>query len=305
MGTATIGPLTGPVNYSDGSSGTVTFPAQTVPTSAPPDPGGGGLPLPPGYAEGDLIWSEPFSRLDTNKWQTWMGDAQWGRWSNRGTLPDPLSAMNSGGNMEEYYDPSQLAFGSDGLVITAIRNTSQSGYTWKSGAMCTEGKWKTPLGKTALFRIVAQCPDMATGAWPAWWHLDGGAEIDMFEGGFTPGGIVPNRVLATTLQPNNPSIQTDAGTDLSKSFVTYDHEYVPGQSITSWTNGIQKACITKSVPSGQYELIINLQIASSHTQGWHTVVSNATPNPSILRIKSLRVYSHTVTALGRELRNWT
>ena len=68
-------------------------------------------------------------------------------------------------------------------------------------------------------------------------------------------------------------------------------EYVPGVSIKMFLDGILIATFTSSVPTGAYELIMNLQVAGPNTSGWHTVATSSSPAGE-LDIAEVQVY-HT------------
>ncbi|RUW66006.1 hypothetical protein, partial [Mesorhizobium sp. M4B.F.Ca.ET.049.02.1.2] len=138
--------------------------------------GGGGSSLPPptGYTTSQLIFEDTFAghSLDSTKWIPAIAD-QNGIWQQ--SVPSPYSAMNAGGFDAEYFDPAQISTGPSGLKIVATRSNRFAGYAWKSGAICTHGKFSFAGGYA---QIRMKQPDVSTGGWPGFWHLEGGAEID-------------------------------------------------------------------------------------------------------------------------------
>lgn len=264
--------------------------SQWGPTNSPAPSASGGpsptsMPAPPGYSQ--LIFSDKFSgpTLDSSKWIHQIAD-EYGIWDNHGALPSPYSASNAGGYNAEYFSPAALSFGASGLTLTAKRDTSQSGYTWQSGCITTHGKF-TFQGGYAQFR--AKMPDSSTGLWGALWFLEGGAEIDLHESGFTGFGPV-NQVIAANLHTTgNTQKFWDSGLDLSADYHIYGMEYLPGQSVKIFFDGTQIAQYTSNVPTGAMTILINLQVAQN-AAGWHTVYSSSTPSPAKMYVSEVQVW---------------
>ena len=68
------------------------------------------------------------------------------------------------------------------------------------------------------------------------------------------GGVVGNNV--------------NTGVDLSADYHVYGMEYIPGQSIKMYLDGVLRATYTQNIPTGAYEILINLQVAGSQAAGW-------------------------------------
>jgi beta-glucanase (GH16 family) len=263
-----------------------TGPTGGIPPPSPPPPPSGDmatLAASLGYPASRLKWNETFAgtTLDSTKWIPQIAD-QNGIW--RKSVPAPLSATNSGGFDAEYFDPAQVVV-NNGLTITAARSTAQAGYTWKSGCICTHGKFAIPSG---LVLIKMQQPDCSSGMWPGLWLLEGGGEIDIQEGGYSSGN--PNQVMASNLHAGSSGQAIkDTGIDLSAGYNIFGMEYKPGVSLKTFMNGIMIATYTSGIPTGAYQLLINLQVAQG-TSGWHTVNGPNTPSPSVMRVAGVQWY---------------
>ena len=70
-------------------------------------------------------------------------------------------------------------------------------------------------------------------------------------------------------------------TNITSGYNTYGFQYIPGQSVTVYFNGKQVYQDSRAATSRPqaYYLLIELQVASSSTSGWHTspVVQHAEP----------------------------
>ncbi len=248
----------------------------------------GTMPPPTGYTK--LIFDDAFSgtTLNSNKWIPQIAD-QYGIWSNNGKLAYPLSAVgNQGLNNAEYGSPSGVIV-NDGLKLLAKKDTSQPGYTWRSGYITTHGKFTFSGG---YVQIRARMPDSRTGGWGALWFLEGGGEIDLQESGFTAlGSAIVNRVMSANLRtPGNTQQFYNTGVDLSAGYHTYGMAYLPGQSITMYFDGKQVARYTSNVPTGAYTIVATMQMAQN-ASSWHTVVSSQTPSPLIMKISEIQVWT--------------
>jgi beta-glucanase (GH16 family) len=245
------------------------------------------LPPPAGYTISQLIFEDTFtgSSLDSTKWIPAVAD-QNGIW--RQSVPSPYSAVNAGGFSAEYYDPAQISTGPSGLKIVATRSNRFAGYTWKSGIICTHGKFTFPGGYA---QIRMKQPDVSTGGWPGFWHLEGGGEIDTQEGGFLNGSVPVNRVLASALIAATTNQQFfDAGVDLSADYHVWGMEYMPGVSIKFYFDGVLKRIVTTNVPTGAMTLLISLSIANSSASDWRTAYDSSTPATLELDVTDVQVY---------------
>ncbi len=82
------------------------------------------------------------------------------------------------------------------------------------------------------------------------------------------------------------------GTDITSGYNTYGFQYTPGKSVTVYFNGKQVDQDSSSnISSEAYYMLIELQVASSATSGWHTALSSSTPSPSNMNISEVQVYS--------------
>ncbi|MER8716073.1 glycoside hydrolase family 16 protein [Mesorhizobium sp. M0203] len=271
----------------------ICFTALMIVTCCTSGGGGGSSLLPPaGYTTSQLIFEDTFTghSLDSTKWTPAIAD-QNGIWQQ--SVPSPYSAVNAGGFNAEYFDPAQISTGPSGLKIVATRSNRFAGYTWKSGAICTHGKF-TFAGGYAQIRM--KQPDVSTGGWPGFWHLEGGAEIDTQEGGFLNGSVSSNGVLANALlAATNEQRFFDAGVDLSADYHVWGMEYIPGVSIKFYFDGVLKRTVTTNVPTDAMTLLINLSIANSSASGWHTAYDSSTPATLELEVTDVQVYHLSMT----------
>lgn len=253
---------------------TVTRPTQIM---APPH----------GYSH--LIFEDGFvgPTLDSTKWIPQIAD-QNGIWQNYGALPNPLSAVGNAGKFKaEYGNPLEIAV-RHGLTLTAHRDTSQKGYQWRAGYICTHGKFTFDHGY-AQFR--AKMPDSRTGGWGAIWFLEGGGEIDLDESGFSQiGKDKVNRIMAVDLQtPGNNQQLIDTGFDLSAGYHIYGMEYLPARSITMYLDHKQVAQFTNNIPTGAYTIVITNTIAQN-TGNWHTLPTPASPAQTTMNLSEVQVW---------------
>ena len=175
----------------------------------------------------------------------------------------------------------------DGLLtISAMRDTSQPGYLWASGCIRTTAT-VVPAAHCYV-QVRAKVPSGA-GMWAGIWMLDtnGGSEIDILESGYGLGSTPTNRDVHDT--GDAQSIYT-APEDLSLDFHVYACEYLPGQLVRFYLDGVLIATYTQDVPTGAYELIVNLQVAQGST-GWHPIVTQATPSPETLSVSGVEVWT--------------
>ena len=187
----------------------------------------------------------------------------------------------------EYGNPGEVLV-HNGLTLSARRDTSQAGYSWKAGYICTEGKFKFQGG---YVQIRARLPNSSTGGWASFWFLDGGAEIDLNKSGYTGlGNNVVNQVIASNVHSSRDSQKLfNTGIDLSAGYHIYGMRYIPGQSITTYIDGKQLAYFTSNIPTDAYEIIITNAIAQN-ASSWHTVYSDSTPKTLNLNVSEVQVW---------------
>jgi hypothetical protein len=286
------------------SSGSSSSNSSSSSSSSSSSGGGCGTPLapPPGYTASQLIFDDQFcgTSLNSNNWNTFVGSrasscTAWYGTANGG------SAVGSPGSYDaEFFEPSQLSV-NNGLSITAVSGSSESGYTWTSGALCTCGKFEFTGG---YLQIGMQQPDATTGMWPGLWMLPGSTantttdnfEIDLQEGGYTDTGSA-NDTEAYHEHDNNPGGTTcggvaATGVDLAAGFHVYGVAWVPGQSLTYYLDGTQVGQLTSSqcgISDEPMEIILDLQVAIN-ASGWHTLEGSTTPSPSVMQISEVQVY---------------
>ena len=259
---------------------------------------------PPGYST--LVFSDKFTgtTLNASKWNTYLG-AEGIRWDNKGDLPAPYSADNSvanggSGNNAEMYAPSQVSV-NDGLTLTATPNTNEYAgtYPWLSGVVTTEGKFSMPSAGWYL-KVRAKMPDTTQGIWPAIWFLCGTSctddnELDGYGGGFLGPNPTNEQGMSDFFsdQGQQQALWSTGGADVSAGFHTYGIKFNPGQGITAYFDGTQVWKVNASdgvtIAAEPYELILELQVASANTSGWHATVNGTTPTSSE-QISSVKVY---------------
>ena len=254
------------------------------------------LPPPPGYSASQLVFDDQFllPALDSTKWIPQIADA-FGIW--RQSVPPPYSAPNSGSFSVAYFDPFPQQ-GSDttgphvvtgnGLRLIATPSRMFKGYSWAGGVVCTHGLFYF-TGGYVQFR--AKMPDSRTGMWAALWFLEGGGEIDLQESGFLLGSSNVNHVMAMNFHATG-GIQhlLDTGIDLSADYHVYGVEYKPGQSLRIYLDNVLMATYRQNIPTGAYEILMDLEVAGSLATGWHTVASPNTSNPGEFDVSEVQVY---------------
>jgi len=264
------------------------------------------MPVPPGYANQQLIFDDRFSgtKLDTTKWTTYLG-AQGIVWNDHGYIPLPYSAPNAPGTGNEaaMFGPSQVSV-DNGLTLTAQRNTNQyaGSYPWISGVVTTEGKFSLPATGWYV-QVKAKMPDMTAGMWPAIWFMPDTPtspvpEIDLFEGGWL--GTDPNEIMHTDYgggaseYAGYRDIVYNTGADLSAGYHVYGIQYIPNVAVNYFLDGKlmfqQLESNSGGVVAGTYELLLELQVATEQTSGWHTVPTATTPSAS-MEVAEVQAYS--------------
>ena len=261
-----------------------------------------GLSAPSGYTNQQMIFDDQFSgtTLDSTKWTTYLG-AQGGVWNNFGSLPSPYSGPNvpGDGNEAAMFGPSQVTV-DNGLKLTAAPNTNQysSTYPWISGVVTTEGKFSLPTSGWYV-QVKAKMPEQSQGMWPAIWFLPGIAgtsanEFDGYEGGFL--GANPNAIMHSDFFSDQGQQQSaySIGSDVTAGYHVYGFQFIPGQSITAFFDGKQvwqvSAASGITITGEPYEIMLELQVATQQTSGWHTVTTATTP-PAAMTVAEVQAYS--------------
>ncbi len=246
----------------------------------------GGLTQPEGYTT--KIFYDYFQGTTLNAaWSPTIGDNLYGAW------PGPAAGLSSGNNVDdlEYFAPSQAVV-NNGLSLVAVLDSTYAGYSWKSGSVRTLTNWVGQNGKQTYVQWRAQSPS-GTGCWMGLWALDAVSsspnEIDTLESGYGPGSTPTNQVVATTVHPANNALLYDSGVDISAAYHIYGWEYLPGQWVKFYFDGVlyDTVAVTVDYP---YELIMNLQMASASTSGWHPAVNSSTPSPSAALVSGVEVW---------------
>jgi hypothetical protein len=258
---------------------------------------------PAGFTSNQMIFDDDFAGtcLDTTKWVTYLGSSG-AVWNNNGRLPLPYSGptVPGAGNEAAMFGPSQVKV-DNGLTLTAQRNTNQyaSTYPWISGVVTTEGKFSLP--PTGWYvQVKARMPDQSLGMWPAIWFLPGVPgtafnEIDGYEGGFLGSGD-PNTLMNTNYfadQGQNDQV-IPLGFDVNAGYHVYGIQFIPGQSITAYVDERQVyqllASSNDTITSEPYQIMLELQVATQQTSGWHTATNPSTPT-STMSVAEVQAYS--------------
>jgi hypothetical protein len=259
--------------------------------------------------DGSTVFSDDFSgtSINTANWNLGVASkAANGIW-NGSTLPGgyTFSSVGAGANDQEYFSSQNISV-DNGLTLSAVPDQSQPGFSYRSAAVSTYGK--DPVSGTVLWEIDAKMPDSSSGMWPGIWFLPDSTavypagqrtdegEIDLFEGGYTQGSANPNTVLAMHYGGATSVVWHAPGTypivpDLSAGYHVYGLKFVPGVSITYYLDGQQMWQVTSNVSSLPHELLLDLQVASSQTSGWHTQTGPDTPAVSDFDIAQVAEYS--------------
>jgi hypothetical protein len=266
----------------------------TTTTTAPTSSSGGEMAAPAGYTASQMTFDDAFSGTSLNS-SNWTSELAPGSNWNDEDLPSGDSS--AGSNQAAYWAPSQVTV-DNGLTLSARQTTSSDagyskGFSWVSGVVTS----KFTLPSTGWYvQIRAKMPDTSDGMWPALWFLPSNSaqEFDGLEGGWK--GSNPNEQGHSDLFASSGQVQdvwsTPSSADITAGYNTYGFRYIPGQSVTTYFNGQQVYQVNSSSISAQdYYLLIELQVASSATSGWHTALSGSTPSPSNMDISEVQVYS--------------
>jgi hypothetical protein len=261
--------------------------------SAAPSPQGQMAP-PTGYTATQMTFDDTFSGSSLNT-SNWTPELAPGSVWNDESLPSGDSS--AGSNQAAYWAPSQATV-DNGLTLSARQTTSSDagyskGFNWVSGVVSS----KFTLPSTGWYvQIDAKMPDTSDGMWPALWFLPSNSaqEFDGLEGGWN--GSNANEQGHSDLFLGSGQQQdvwsTPGGTNITAGYNTYGFQYIPGVSVTTYFNGQKVYSVnSSSVSSEAYYLLIELQVASSATSGWHTALSSSTPSPSNMDIAEVQVYS--------------
>jgi hypothetical protein len=282
---------------------TSTQPApKTTPTTQPPATtttqppttsasSSGEMAAPAGYTSSQMTFDDSFSGSSLNS-SNWTSELAPG--SNWNDEDMPSGDSSAGSNQAAYWAPSQVTV-DNGLTLSARQTTSSdAGYSkfkWVSGVITS----KFTLPTTGWYvQIRAQMPDTSDGMWPALWFLPSNSaqEFDGFEGGWTGNANQQGHSDLFLGSGQQQEVWSTSGTDITAGYNTYGFQYTPGKSVTVYFNGKQVDQVSSSdVSSEAYYMLIELQVASSATSGWHTALSSSTPSPSNMNISEVQVYS--------------
>ena len=271
--------------------------------SQAPEPATTGMTPPLGYASSQMIFDDNFAgtSLNTSKWVTYLGSSG-AVWNNNGALPSPYSGptLPGAGNESAMFSPSQVTV-DNGLTLTAQRNTNQyaNAYPWISGVVTTEGNFSLPTTGWYV-QVKAKMPDQSQGMWPAIWFLPGVPdtpfnEIDGYEGGLLGPGS-PNMLMNSNYfaDQGQQDQLTLLGFDATANYHVYGVRFIPGQSITWYVDGNPVyqllASSNVTITSEPYQIMLELQVATEQTAGWHTVTNASTPS-STMKVAEVQAYS--------------
>ena len=259
-------------------------------------------------SRGRVLFEDVFAgnSLSRKRWNPYICDnnSRGWPWLMQPSVAVPSSATVAKNSRNAAYDLPSAIRVDDGLTLGAYRGTRAAGYSWTGSVICsrpTSNNFGAGAVHTAGFtfadarvEVRAKMPDLRGGQWPSIWFLpafqDDGAEIDLFEGGFLAKAINPNRLMAVKLfNRGNQQQFLDCHTDLSADYHTYAMEYRQGISLKIFFDDSNVYTYTRNVPVGPYFIILANGIASAHTAGWHTQVSNSTPAVNLMQVSSVRV----------------
>ena len=289
-------------NSGSGLDGTtITLPA--APTQAgytfagweatTPTVSSGEMAPPAGYTPSQMYFDDQFTgtSLNTSNWTPEL--APGGPWDDE-SLGAPYT---SGGPYQAaYWGPAQVTV-DNGVTLTARHTTSSDvgyskGFKWVSGVITSNF---TLPSSGWYVQIRAQMPDTSDGMWPALWFLPSNSdqEFDGFEGGWTGNANEQGHSDLFLASGQQQEVWSTGGTDITSGYNTYGFQYIPGKSVTIYFNGKQAYQVSSSsVLSEAYYMLLELQVASSSSSGWHTALSTSTPSPSNMNISEVQVYSY-------------
>ena len=258
-------------------------------------------------SRGRVLFDDVFAghSLSLKHWNPYICDSNshgW-PWLMQPSVAVPSSAIGRENGFKAEYDLPSAVRVDDGLTLRASRGSKAAGYSWTGSVICsrpTSNNFGSGTMHTAGFtfkdarvEVRAKMPDLTGGQWASIWFLpagDGNVEIDLFEGGFLSKTINPNQLMAVNLQSSGNQQQfLDCQTDLSAGYHTYAMEYRQGRSVKVFFDSSNVYTYTRNVPVGPYFIILTNGIASVHTAGWHTQVSNSTPAINLMQVSYVRV----------------
>ncbi len=248
---------------------------------------------------------------------TFAGDKLGSQWTtfitSRASGGQPWWEDGAGGSGEgcqfdeEYFEPGDVRV-DNGLSLEAVRQPTEGEcnglghvFAWESGVVTTYGHFEFDGG---YVDVDMEAPAGA-GMWPAIWMLPGPGcscttdnfEVDVQEGGFLSAHASPGQTYAWHLHDNVAGRTVGGvvttGQDLAAGFHHYGLLWVPGRALTWYFDGRQVAAVTRStlpVPDEPMELVLSLGVAGTATSSWHSVTSQRTPSPAVMRVVSVSVF---------------
>ena len=177
-----------------------------------------------------------------------------------------------------------------------VRETNSSdigyskGFDWVSAPSRPRTRCPPPAGTS---RSAPRCPTAPTACGPPCGSCRPARPRSSTASRVAGRARAPTSRATATCSPLGPAARrgSTGGAALNAGYNTYGFQYIPGQSVTAYLNGKQVYQASGSVASEAYYLIIELQVASSSTSGWHTSLSSSTPNPSTMNIAEVQIYS--------------
>ena len=259
-------------------------------------------------SRGRVLFEDVFAgnSLSRNHWNPYICDNNshgW-PWLMQPSVAVPSSAIGGKNGFNAAYDLPSAIRVDDGLTLRAYRGTKAAGYSWTGSVICsrpTSNNFGSGTVHTAGFtfadarvEVRAKMPDLTGGQWPSIWFLPARATTvrrsTCSRAAISPRRSNPNRLMAVKLFTSGNRQQfLDCGTDLSADYHTYSMEYRQGSSIKFFFDDSNVYTYTRNVPVGPYFIILSNGIASAHTAGWHTQVSNSTPAINLMQVSSVRV----------------
>jgi hypothetical protein len=257
----------------------------------------------------ELVFDDDFSGtgLNTTYWNTFMtrNSTQGGPWDSNG-----LGGSGMGGIYEADYDEPYEISVDNGLTLNAVQQSVvgenyvdgavvQQTYSVTASVVDTYGKMEFDGG----YLQISMKEPSGDGSWPSLWLLPGAGagdvgnnfEIDIQEGGYRGGSANPNDVMAYHLHTSVGTFggEINTGKNLTASFNTYAINWIPGQSITWFLDGVAVAEITSAqapIPNEPMELIMSNQVATSAASSWRTSLDGATPRSMPMEIGDVQLY---------------
>ncbi len=120
-------------------------------------------------------------------------------------------------------------------------------------------------------------------------------EIDALEGGALNGSSNPNNNVAW--HEHEGSLQaggvTTVSSDLTQGYHVYGLNWVPGQSITWYVDGVQVGQLTSAtftIPNEPMEILLTLAVGNASTAGWRTADNGTAASPSTMNVAEVQVW---------------